>query len=277
MASHKHLLFVCLLAFAICVPVLANAKPIIDSATPNYATNQLTIVGSGFGSLTPTVAIDGKGATVISHTPTQIVVSFPSGIGTGSYLVTVTASGATGSFDLTLGTAGPQGPPGPQGVPGSQGQQGPPGVSVGYHGFAFNTLQIGTSQLLFAQAPALSTTGYYYVTGMAQLQVAGGDLVGCEIASQNSGNFASPAITNIAGYQTVSVAGQGQLGAGDVLYMFCVSYATGNSYFYNGGFTAVLVNTDNNVTLLPEAKGQAKKQLRPSTPGALDNGSDRTR
>jgi IPT/TIG domain len=258
-AMKKLNLLLCLMA--LCMPVLANAKPTIDSATPNYATNQLTIIGSGFGTLTPTVAIDGKGATVVSHTPTQIVVDFPSGIGTGSYLVTVTVSGATGSFDLTLGTAGPQGPPGPQGAPGSQGQQGPPGVSVGYHGFGFNTSSVSPSPLIFAQAPALAATGFYYVTGMAQLQVVGGDLVGCEIASQNSGNFASPAVTNVAGYQTVSVAGQGQLGAGDVLYMYCISYATGNSIFYNGGFTAIMVNTDNNVPF-PGAKGAVKQQSR---------------
>lgn len=260
MALRRQRLFVCLLAFAICMPVLANAKPIIDSATPNYGANQLTILGSGFGTLTPTVAIDGKSATVVSHSPTQIVVDFPSGIASGSYLLTVTVSGATGSFDLTLGAAGPQGPQGPAGPQGAQGAQGPAGFSLGYHGFSATPAAISTSPLIFAQAPALSTTGFYYVTGMAELQVTGGDLVGCEIASQFSGSFASPALASIAGYQTVSVSGQAQLGAGDVVYMYCISYATGSSVFYNGGFTALLVNTDNNVAV-PGGKVPAKKLI----------------
>ena len=66
MKSRKQCLFVTLLALAMCVPVLATVKPVIDSATPNYATNQLTIVGSSFGTA-PTVKIDAQTLTLVSH------------------------------------------------------------------------------------------------------------------------------------------------------------------------------------------------------------------
>ena len=125
MKSRKLQTMICLLALAMCVPVLANAKPVIDAAVPNYGTMQLTITGTAFGTAKPTVELDGTALTVTSYSQTQIVTNLPAS--SGSFVLSVKAGSATGTFDLTLGVAGPQGPQGPQGVQGPQGPQGEQG------------------------------------------------------------------------------------------------------------------------------------------------------
>jgi hypothetical protein len=68
-------LFDCLLALAMCMPVLANAEPVINCATPNYATNQLTNVGTSFGTA-PTVKIDPDPDTGLAFSPSTAAIGF---------------------------------------------------------------------------------------------------------------------------------------------------------------------------------------------------------
>jgi Collagen triple helix repeat (20 copies) len=105
------------------------AKPAIVSADANFQTNQITIIGSHFGNSQPYVTLDGQAATVVTHTPTNVVVDLPSDITPGAYLLTLQnqSDNLTGSFDVTLGTVGPQGPTGPQGAQGPTGPTGPQG------------------------------------------------------------------------------------------------------------------------------------------------------
>ncbi|MGD0215471.1 MAG: IPT/TIG domain-containing protein [Terriglobales bacterium] len=273
MKSRKQSLFVCLLALAMCVPVLANVKPVIDSATPNYATNQLTIVGSNFGTGTPAVDLDGTVLTLVSHTATTIVATLPT-VAAGSYVLSVKVSAATGTFDLTLGAAGPQGPQGPQGPAGEQGPagpqgqqgaQGPAGISVGYSVYEPNELAITSSYSLIASSPSISTAGFYYISGSATIGLANGDYVGCYVYSIFDGqvsNFSEvgPGLAPYGTYAPVNFNGAYYLFAGDQLQLWCVSDY--NSIFLDGGFTATLVNSSNNQSQAKAVKKRGMPRLR---------------
>jgi len=261
MKSRKQCLFVTLLALAMCVPVLATVKPVIDSATPNYATNQLTIVGSSFGTA-PTVKIDAQTLTLVSHSATTIVATLPNGISGGSYLLTVGSAGATGSFDLSLGVAGPQGPMGPQGPQGPQGQtgaqgpagptgpqgaQGPAGVSQGVSVLTYQYVFLGQLTSV-ASAPPITTPGTYYMSGDATVVLFPGDDVICYLATPNDGLVTSgpqvgPNYNNVGSFN-LAMDGVYYLNVGDTLQMYCQS-ENPQSYFVNGAFNAILINSNN--------------------------------
>lgn len=261
MKSRNLQVMICLLALAMCVPVLANAKPIIDSAVPNYGTSQLTIVGTGFTGTKLTVKLDGTALTVISSTATQIVTNLPAG--SGSFLLSVEAGSATGTFDLTLGVAGPQGPqgpqgplgpqgaqgePGPQGAQGSQGAQGPAGVSIGYSGF--NGSAVGLSgEPAVTGTGVIGTTGYYYFSASATVEIAANDAVACGIASVLQGFVGTDAEAGFqptVSFSVLSMTGAVYLQAGDRLTMYCEDYSnSNNSIFENGAVTATLINSSN--------------------------------
>jgi hypothetical protein len=105
-----------------------SAPPAITSAQINYSTEQLTITGSNFGA-TVTVQLGSLSPAVVSTSATAVIVSLPSSLNPGSYLLTVTNAGTdqTGSFVVTLGAVGPAGAPGPQGAQGGTGPVGPQG------------------------------------------------------------------------------------------------------------------------------------------------------
>lgn len=254
------------LAVTAMLPAAASATPIIVSAVPNYTNNQLTITGMAFGAAVPTVKLDSMAATVVSHNSTMVVANLPAGVSTGSYLLTVTTAGGVGSFDLTLGAsgpqgptgpqgpagaqgpAGPQGPQGPQGPAGSQGPAGPAGMAIGYDAYNLNAINV-QGPFIVAQAPAISTSGIYYVNGAALIRVASGDAITCYIASVQDGDISTEAGSNIAGTQTLAISAAPFLNAGDVLQMYCTSYLENfSSAVLNAGFTATLTNTANNNT-----------------------------
>jgi hypothetical protein len=119
----------------------AAQKPAIVGTDANFQTNQITIAGSNFGTAKPSVTLDGHAVTVVTHTPTTVVIDMPSNLAPGAYLLTLKnrSDNLAVSFDVTLGVTGPQGPQGPpgpqgpqgaQGPQGPQGQQGPPGTGV---------------------------------------------------------------------------------------------------------------------------------------------------
>ncbi len=88
----------------------AAQRPTIVSADANFQTNQITIAGSHFGTPKPYVALDGHAVTVVTHTPTTVVVDMPSNLAPGAYLLTLKnmSDGLTGPFDISLGVVGPK-------------------------------------------------------------------------------------------------------------------------------------------------------------------------
>lgn len=112
----------------------AGATPVISSATANFSTNpaQLTIKGTAFGTLPPTIKLDGSMVcAVVSHSPTMAVCHLPAGIAQGTYFLQLTNNSlnppVTATFDVAIGAVGPTGPTGPQGPAGATGAKGPTG------------------------------------------------------------------------------------------------------------------------------------------------------
>jgi hypothetical protein len=91
--------------------------------------NQLTIVGSNFGSIQPAVTLNDMLLTLISYSNTMVVAQLPNSFTPGSYMLVVTngQNAQSGTSVTTVGAVGPQGPSGPQGPAGPQGAQGPQG------------------------------------------------------------------------------------------------------------------------------------------------------
>ena len=259
-----------ILAVMAMLPAVASATPVIVGAVPNFTTNKLTITGTGFGSAVPTLKIDAMAATVVSHTATTVVADLPAGIGSGTYQLTVTTPAGMGSFDLTLGTVGPQGPAGPQrrtGGQGSSGPQGPPrdpkdrkvprdlkappdpsAQPLATTGITLPSF-ILQGPVILAHTPPVSTSGIYYVSGVANVSVGSGDTVSCFIASVQDGNISTPASGSYFGAQSLSISAAPYLNAGDELELFCTSQLENqSSIFLNGGFTAMLTNSSNNNT-----------------------------
>ena len=121
------LLFVLLLSSA---HALAAPVPVVNSATINYITNQITINGQNFSAgIAPIVLFNGADlAPLVSFTNLKIVANLPLSTPAGTYRLRVTNSaGNAYEFDATFGAVGPQGPIGPQGPVGVTGPAGPSG------------------------------------------------------------------------------------------------------------------------------------------------------
>ncbi len=144
-----------LLTFAAAVPVTAQTRSlVIHSVSPDRHTESMTIRGANFGSTPADVFFETSMMTVLSWTPSEIVISLPAAVADGSYLLTVVKGKSLSDRDVfhvslvtvpapitgpagpqgAAGTQGPQGEPGPQGPVGPQGsqgdlgRQGPPGA-----------------------------------------------------------------------------------------------------------------------------------------------------
>ncbi len=102
--------------------------PVVTSAQADGA--NLFIHGSGFGTAMPQLTLGEAALAVQSYSPTDVVVTVPSGLAPGSYrLVMIRSDGASTVFTLTMGAVGPAGPEGPQGMAGPAGPQGPQGIA----------------------------------------------------------------------------------------------------------------------------------------------------
>jgi hypothetical protein len=129
-------------------------KPVIQKASANFTTNQLTINGANFGTA-PAVVLQTTPLAVVTSSSTQIVAILPAGTMPGSYLLEVTSGTHMASFDVTIGAAGPQGPQGlvgPQGPAGATGPQGPQGLT-GAAGPAGATGATGATGAIGPQGP----------------------------------------------------------------------------------------------------------------------------
>lgn len=110
----------------------ASSAPVVQSATINYITNQVTLNGSGFlpiKSPPPTVLFGGNALALSSFSDTQIIATLPAGLAPGSFNLTVTSSAGSFVFALAYGAIGPQGPAGPAGPVGAKGPAGPMGLT----------------------------------------------------------------------------------------------------------------------------------------------------
>lgn len=91
-----------LVVFIVLTPTLLLAvnNPVIDSVVINYTTNQLTASGSNF-STSATVTFEGASLTASSITSTQFVVTLPTGLTAGAYLLAITNTpGQTGQISV---------------------------------------------------------------------------------------------------------------------------------------------------------------------------------
>jgi hypothetical protein len=132
--SQKNSIYLAVLAIS--QQALMAATPAVQSAVVNAAANQIKIAGTSLSPATgsPVVKLDGAQLTLVLYSSTSILADLPTGLGPGTYKLTVATSSATvGMFDVAVGAIGPQGPAGPagpagaQGPPGGTGAQGPAG------------------------------------------------------------------------------------------------------------------------------------------------------
>ena len=110
---------------------LPFGQPVIDSASVNYTTNTITIVGRGFCARDRSpVIFFGETRLELGSTAdlcTSLVASLPAQA-PGSYRLWVVADRTrSAEFVVTYGVGGPQGPMGLTGAPGATGATGPQG------------------------------------------------------------------------------------------------------------------------------------------------------
>ncbi len=107
----SHSLFACLALLALPSLIAGTVDaPAIQSATVDYAANQVTITGSNFSpaGAPPTVAVESATLTLVSFTNHMAAAILPAGWSTGSYLLAVTNSDRqTGVYRMTLAAAPP--------------------------------------------------------------------------------------------------------------------------------------------------------------------------
>ncbi len=124
--------YLCVLLLLVSSLSFALTPVTIDSASINYTTHSLSVVGSGFctGAL-PAVTFNTTRLKVTSCLPSAIVAGLPVQAA-GSYrLIIANSSGGSATFYVTYGAVGPQGatgPAGPKGATGLTGATGPQGV-----------------------------------------------------------------------------------------------------------------------------------------------------
>jgi trimeric autotransporter adhesin len=78
------------------------AAPVILSVQPNLVSGVLTIIGTGFGTSAPTVALEGNALSVVSFSNTQVVAAIPSLL-PKAYLLSLTKGGTTLNVKFELG------------------------------------------------------------------------------------------------------------------------------------------------------------------------------
>jgi hypothetical protein len=109
----------------------ATHTPVISAVNTDYTVNPptITIGGAYFGSITPTVSLDGDPLTIATYTATSVTALLPTNINPGSYQLVLTnnSTQAQVTFDATIGAVGPPGPAGPTGATGTAGPTGPHG------------------------------------------------------------------------------------------------------------------------------------------------------
>jgi Collagen triple helix repeat (20 copies) len=162
------------------------------------------------------------------------------------------ATGATGPAGPkgAIGAQGPQGPAGPQGPKGAtgatgpQGPTGPAGISVGYSAAAGTVGNLGKTGLYVLFTNNIQTSGVYYINASALLNIASGDGVYCNIATEFSGQGQTQGGSNNAGFNQASMTQSLFVNAGDEIILACYSVTNNaSSEVYESSLTALLVDS----------------------------------
>ena len=182
-----------------------------------------------------------------------------------------------GDRKLTWNTVGPQGPQGIQGVQGNQGPQGdqgpqgPAGISTGVTFGQVATIPVDSGQstpVVVLTAPAVPTSGIYYITASLTMNVAAGDSVACaaipnQIQAQTvqfgppTANIVDPLIDN----------GALALTAGQAPSIECIdANSNAGTQFLEGSINATLI-TSNNQAAGPNRARPGKFPLKIVTSG----------
>jgi hypothetical protein len=125
--------YLCVLLLLVSSLSFALTPVTIASASINYTTHTLSVVGSGFCTgVPPAVTFNTTRLTVTSGCSSSVIVASLPVQAAGSYrLIIANGGGASATFAVTYGAVGPQGatgPVGPKGATGLTGATGPQGV-----------------------------------------------------------------------------------------------------------------------------------------------------
>jgi len=148
------------------------------------------------------------------------------------------------------GPQGPAGPQGPQGTAGPQGSQGPAGISTGVSAGTLTELPVdhgGSTPVVVITAPAVSSSGVYYITASITMQVAAGDLVACaaipDQTEPETAQFGPPSATIT---YALPVNGALSLAAGQAPSIECIdANSNQNTTFLEGSLSATLISSSN--------------------------------
>jgi hypothetical protein len=189
-----------------------DQRPVIVAAIPDSSVNPplLTITGQNFGNSKPFVTLDSFPLSVVSFTPTSVIVLLHTGLKPGSYLLVLQPNGHSekvAEFDVALGSIGPKGdpgtagppgaagPPGPAGPPGAQGLPGPPGSGGSSDVYSITTPSVGL-RILGQQVAALPVpAGQFWIMFTSTLTNTTSDLLNptntiqCSLAGLGSANL----------------------------------------------------------------------------------------
>ena len=160
-----------------------------------------------------------------------------------------------GDKRLTWNKVGPQGPQGiqgeqgPQGIQGGQGPQGPAGISTGVTAGKNTSVPIdsNTTPVTVLTAPAVPTTGVYYITASITVNVTGGDIVACAAipgqTEPQTTQFGAPSATISA---SRAVNGALFIDAGQTPSIICIdANSNPNSAYLEGSLNATLISSSN--------------------------------
>jgi len=210
----------------------ASTPPSILKVTVNSAVTTITISGSNFGFVTPTVTIDGKSVAVEVYTSDLVIGPLPANLAAGSYQVVLTNNSTQlkASFDTTIGAAGPQGPAGPTGPQGPAGPTGPPGPVNIYYTADFSTVTLTTSMVSIASLSL--PAGSYWISAKLYFNnpnsSAGQPNANCQIGSDF---YSYNTLTVVQGYATMSLQSAITLSTTSSVSLTC-------SYSGSGSLTA---------------------------------------
>jgi hypothetical protein len=161
------------------------------------------------------------------------------------------ATGATGAQGPAgpkgaTGATGPQGPTGAtgaQGPAGPTGPQGPAGLALGTAAFGGTVSLAAYPGTVVTTSDAVTTSGAYFITATALLDVASGDGTYCYITTVDN-NFldGTQMGSDIAGFGSTAVTDEWFVESGDVIELICYS-ENADSNVNNSALTAVLMNS----------------------------------
>ena len=155
------------------------------------------------------------------------------------------------------GPQGPQGARGPQGSQGPQGEPGPAGIAEGYSGLSTDSPSLPAFPgRLVAQTNPVATSGTYFISASALLDVETGDTVLCVDTTASSGSPSQFGGSTQFGLQQASITDVISVSAGDSFQLWCSSNS--DSLADNAGMTAILINNP------ADNPTGASKQSRPS-------------